>query len=471
MLVCSIKEKNLLEIEKKIKKINKDHLIELRLDGLESLQIEELKKFKNEISNNIIFTLRAKEQLGDYKRSEKERLDDIEKLLTLEPEYFDIECDINKNRLEKWQKNHPKTKFILSYHSLSFPKDLDTLLEEMIKKDVYSYKIAVLPSSFEDLHRLYDFAKKANKNRRLTLIALGKKFFFFRLFRLGNFFDYVGAIKPTAPGQLTYNEALSLYRLLEMDENTKFYSLIGHPLDRSISHIYYNELFQKERTKRVYVKIPVLKDELASFMEFAKKTFFYGFSITMPLKEAAVQYADEKDINLPINTLVKKKDRWVGYNTDVMAVKDLIEDVSNKKVAILGGGAAAKAIALTLKKEKAKITLLVRNIEKIKPFAEKNDFSYFLLNEKVKDKFDVLINTIPITDKIIIDSCLIHPQMYVMDIVWAENTQTALLALAKEKGCKICDALTFFLSQAKYQLEIFLDESKDGIYIDKQMNT
>jgi len=467
MLVCSIKEKSLLKIFKSCKKIDKEHFIELRLDGLESLQINELKKLKKQIPNKLIFTLRKKEQLGDYKKSEGERLCDIEKLLKLEPEYFDIECDIDKDQLEKWKKNYPKTKFLLSYHSLFFPKDLASLFEKMCNKQVYSYKIAVLPSSFEDLHRLYNFAKKANK--RLTLIALGEKFFFFRLFRLGNFFDYVGAVKPTALGQLTYDEALFTYRLVEMNENTKFYSLIGHPVNKSISHIYYNEIFQKEGLNRVYVKISVLKEEMPSFIKFAKKAFC-GFSITMPLKEVAVQYADEKEQDLPINTLVKKNGCWIGYNTDVMATKDLLSDVSNKKVAILGGGAAAKAIALTLKKEKAKITLFVRNIEKIKSFSEKNGFYYFLLNRKAKEKFDILINTIPVTDQIVVDRRLIHPQMYVMDIVWPEKRQTALVALAKEKGCKICDALTFFLSQAKYQLEIFLDESKDGIHIDKKMN-
>ena len=470
MLVCSIKEKKLSAILDKLKKIKKADLIELRFDALESLQIDEIKKLKKQISCPLIFTLRPKRQLGEYEKSEEERLEEIEKLLKLQPDFFDIENDIDIATLIRWKKAFPKTKFILSYHSLSYPKNLDNLFQKMLQKDVYGYKIAVLPSSFDEVSSFYDFTKKHTKKHKLSAITLGEKYLFFRLFRLANLFDYVAVDQPTAPGQLTYNEALSLYRLLDIDENTKFYALIGHPLDKSIGHIFHNQQFQKKGFSGVYVKISVLKDELASFMRFVKEAPFYGFSITSPLKEKAVQYADVKDQDLPsINTLVKKDDIWEGYNTDVLATKDLLNKLflKDKKVAILGGGGAAKAIALALKKEKAKISFFVRDIKKIQPFAQENDFSYFSLTEKVKEKFDVLINTIPVTDGLVINEELIHPQMYVMDIVWPGNSQTALIAYAKEKKCDICDAIAFFYKQAEYQQKLFLNEGKNRIDINK----
>jgi len=458
MLVCSIKEKNTSLILKKLKKAKNADLIELRLDGLKYLQIDEIKNLIKQISKPVIFTLRPKRQMGEYEQIENERIKQIESLLELQPDFFDVEYDVDRFILQKWKKKFPNTKFVLSYHSKIFPKNLNGIFQKMISMKVFGYKIAVLPSSFDELDLFYGFALKNIKKHRLSAIAMGDKYSFFRLLMANNLFNYAVIDNPVVKGQMTLDEALYLYRIKKINEKTKFYALIGHPINKSIGHIFHNQCFFKKKYDAVYVKISVLKEEMLSFMRFAKK-IFSGFSITSPLKETAMQYVDKVDKTLfSINTAIKKEGKWIGFNTDILAASSFFNKkaVKDKKIAILGGGGAAKAIALALKREKIKISFFVRDIKKIMPFVKENGFFCFLLSEKLNVKIDVLINTIPIVDRLLINEDVFHPEMSVMDIVWPENETTGLIEFANKKKCMIIDAFSFFYVQAKFQQKLFV---------------
>ena len=70
-------------------------LMEWRLDYLTLLDLPSIKRLLTKFSKPLIFTLRSPSQGGHYKKSENDRLNDLQKLADLKPHYLDLEYDIS----------------------------------------------------------------------------------------------------------------------------------------------------------------------------------------------------------------------------------------------------------------------------------------------------------------------------------------------------------------------------------------
>lgn len=67
-----------------------------------------------------------------------------------------------------------------------------------------------------------------------------------------------------------------------------------------------------------------------------------GASISMPFKNTAKQFVDEVKLAGPINTIKVVDKRLIGYNCDLMGIKDRLGDSINGKIVnLLGDGAMA----------------------------------------------------------------------------------------------------------------------------------
>ena len=93
---------------------NKIDALELRLDYFPDINIEQL---IHNINLPIILTLRSKDQGGHYHGDEASRLQTLEKLLSLKPDYVDIEYNVPLQWVRKCKKKYPDTKIICSYHN------------------------------------------------------------------------------------------------------------------------------------------------------------------------------------------------------------------------------------------------------------------------------------------------------------------------------------------------------------------
>jgi len=95
-----------------------------------------------------------------------------------------------------------------------------------------------------------------------------------------------------------------------------------------------------------------------------------GLSLTMPLKEAAFEVADEvsdlaREVGA-INTLVRRTDGgWSGHNTDVYGVSQSLREAGCEQVdsaVVLGSGATARSVVAALASLGcAKVTFAVRS--------------------------------------------------------------------------------------------------------------
>ncbi len=99
----------------------------------------------------------------------------------------------------------------------------------------------------------------------------------------------------------------------------------------------------------------------------------HGMNITIPYKEKILKYINKVDKLAKrigaVNTVKVNRGGLIeGYNTDYFGFKESLKeyDLKGKKVTILGGGGAAKAVLVALEDlEVERIEVRVRNVDKV----------------------------------------------------------------------------------------------------------
>lgn len=127
-----------------------------------------------------------------------------------------------------------------------------------------------------------------------------------------------------------------------------------------------------------------------------KQFDFKGINVTNPYKKEAYKYCNELDesakITEVVNTIIRKNNKLIGYNTDYFGFSMLLEynniEVNNKNIVIIGNGATANTITKVLySKGASNIVYLVRNLR------DNNEYS---LDDYLKFKdYEIIINATP----------------------------------------------------------------------------
>lgn len=393
---------------------------------------------------------------GKYEGDETERLEKLRKLAGLKPAYIDLESHVDP----AFVKAMP-VPVILSYHNFNeTPLDIDKVYQEMTRTPATLYKLAFKANSTSDMLRLLTWVYKAPKN----VIAISMDTY-------GQPSRIVGPVVgskityacldeelQTAPGQLSARELKEFYSYHHLNPQTALYGIIGYPLTHSLSQHTHNHVLHSLGLNAVYLRLPFPEEEMGPFFEAVRKLPFKGFSVTVPLKEHVIPHLDSLDPKAQaigaVNTIVWEEGRLKGYNTDCVGALDALEEqevVRGKKVAIIGAGGAAKAIAYEAIQRGAKITILNRTFEKGEQLAKTFGASALPLNEVPSD-YDILINSS--SDQLPIDPSFLIPTALVMDIS-NRPKDTLLLKHAQEKGCKILHGYNMFREQAAHQFDLW----------------
>lgn len=136
----------------------------------------------------------------------------------------------------------------------------------------------------------------------------------------------------------------------------RLYGIIGKPLDQSPSPKFYNALFKNLGLECRYLPFQVEKKHLKNLVLVMKLVDVYGLNVTIPYKEAVIPFLDGLDQSArlcgAVNTIVRKKNRFIGYNTDgigfLMMLKSKKFNPRGKIVSMIGAGGAARGIATAL---------------------------------------------------------------------------------------------------------------------------
>ena len=159
---------------------------------------------------------------------------------------------------------------------------------------------------------------------------------------------------------------------------SKLYKLgvIGSPIDHSLSPFIHSRFGRQENINLDYRAYKVEDEDLHSFIkEFFLSKESKGLNITLPHKKATAKIitslSKEAAFIDAVNTIIKSSDKLHAVSTDGEGlIKDLVKkdiQISNKKILIIGAGAAVESVLFKIiKSNPQSITLSNRSEEKAK---------------------------------------------------------------------------------------------------------
>jgi shikimate dehydrogenase len=249
-----------------------------------------------------------------------------------------------------------------------------------------------------------------------------------------------------------------------IDAKTKLVALIGNPVSHSLSPAMHNAAFQELKLNFVYLAFCV--ENLEDAIKAMRALNIQGYSVTIPHKEKIIPLLDVLDENAKkigaVNTVVNNNGKLIGYNTDAKAaVLASLQKTSlkEKRIALVGAGGAARAIAIALQNEKTKLTIFNRTIEKAKTLAQEAGCDFAAMENISDFDFDILINAtsigmFPRTNESPVPKSVLKKGMIVFDIVY-NPLETRLLKEAKLAGCETICGLEMFLLQGAEQFSLW----------------
>lgn len=183
----------------------------------------------------------------------------------------------------------------------------------------------------------------------------------------------------------------------------KRFAVIGDPIAHTLSPTIHNYNFELNNEDHQYEALHVVPDALKTIRKLAEQHDLSGFNVTIPHKTAIMPYLDDisneaRDVGA-VNTVHIVNDKFIGHNTDISgyrhALLETFDISSGLNVLILGGGGAAKAVHHVHHYLEHKVTIAVRNIEKLNGFSSLPYTALHFNDVDLKD-YDVIINATPL---------------------------------------------------------------------------
>ncbi len=273
--------------------------------------------------------------------------------------------------------------------------------------------------------------------------------------------------QPTAPGQFTIDQLMNIYQVKRFSSEPVVFGILGNPISHSRSPAFHNQKFAEHHLLWIYLPFPCV--DLDSLMSQTPRFGIRGFSVTHPFKETIVSYLSEKPVEIQklrsCNTVVWKNNAWHGINTDVVGFEGLIVKngviLDDKRVAIIGAGGAARAVAFVVSQSSAQLFFLNRTQSKAEELAAEFNGKAVPLSEFASVEYDVLVQTTLVGMRE--EECPVNPDLLrrgttIIDVLY-EPAETVLLRKARALGCRAINGEDWFLSQAEAQFQYWLRDS------------
>ena len=303
-------------------------LLEIRLDLMERLE-DALALFGGR-HLPVIATCRRAAEEGGFRGGEASRRKALEAAVRAGAAWVDLERDV---LAAGWK---PKgAKVIGSFHDFrGIPDGAKALVKELlVVADVA--KVVGTPRTLREAKSLLDL--NALSPGRVAAFGMGERGVPTRILagRFGAWGVYAASDlgPPAAPGQLPLAELLFAHRFREIGKDTALYGLLGSPVAQSPGAWAHTRAIRAAGIDGVYVALDAAD---AADARGALKAFsLLGASVTRPFKETILPALGA------VNTLTREDKRWVGANTDAIALRRLIGKRSRVAVVGAGGGGGA----------------------------------------------------------------------------------------------------------------------------------
>jgi len=246
----------------------------------------------------------------------------------------------------------------------------------------------------------------------------------------------------------------------------KKYLVIGNPIEHSLSPKLHNHWLKENNINAIYDKKKIDEKDIERIIGEIKNEKVHGINVTVPFKKSVIPFLDQltpiAKKTQSVNTILKKNNKIIGDNTDVVGFEESLKHISysvkNKEIFILGAGGVVSSIILALKRLGAsKITLSNRTKQKAE------NLKNFFLDIEIVDwgkttNFDMIINATSLglkqNDEIKLNYEKIGKNKLFYDIIY-NPAQTNFLKNAKLSGNKTENGKMMFIYQAQLAFKIW----------------
>ena len=409
-LVCmTLTGKTLDEDLKLVKKYEKYiDIVELRVDHLDEDEQLYARRFPAMIYQPCILTIRRDIDGGLFTGGEFARTNLYARALAFaNPDksknfaFVDFEDDFHIPSIQDAAMAFG-VKIIRSYHNMKDPVTNIRERCDIMRKTGYEIpKIAFMPHSLSDVLNLIKEGERMTQYEHI-LCAMGPLGFPSRILAsyTNSFLTYVSpqeVLENTkAIGHIDPVTINDVYHFHSINQDTSLYGITGWPLVKTSSPEIHNKGYAAKGMNAVYIpyRSPLISDTLS----FCEGIGVKGLSVTIPHKESVLYYLHEQSPEVvqigACNTIVRKNNKWLGYNTDAPGFRRALEEflgpvkIKHKKVAVIGAGGAAKAIVYVLKQMGARVCIFNRTVETAAQLADKYGFNYCQLDAHCAAKLD-----------------------------------------------------------------------------------
>jgi shikimate dehydrogenase len=248
---------------------------------------------------------------------------------------------------------------------------------------------------------------------------------------------------------------------ISIDKDTQLcISLASRP--GNFGNRFHNFLYQQLGLNFVYKSVGT--QDLEGAVRGIRALGIRGSAVSMPFKEAVMPLLDELDAAArevgAVNTIVNDGGKLKGFNTDLIAVRELLAASGLKRgtrAGLLGSGGMAKAIALALHEQGLKVDLISRNEKTGRALAQQYGFEW---RDTLAGTYEALINATPIgmspdpSDRIPFTREQTEHAKWIMDSV-VTPPETSWVKLGKQLGKRVVSGLDITVIQAREQFRLY----------------
>ena len=460
-------------------------LVEMRLDYLQRLpELATLLARERPTDSGgtmrrvaVVVTCRRKCDGGGWNYTEEQRLTTLRTAIAGGAEFVDLEEDIAAKI-----PRYGNTKRIISYHDfLSTPSDreLDAIHDRLSELDADIVKIVTMAREPVDNLRIFRLLQRKAKEKPTAAFCMGEIGIMSRLLcgRYGSVLSFCSgnAERRIAPGQLAFQAMVQTYRYDQISLKTEICCVIGDPIAHSLSPEIHNTAFHELGIDKVYIPIRILPSDLNSFMrEVVPVLQIRGISVTIPHKEAIIEYLDKYDGASQeigaVNTVVVSDKYRIGMNTDYHGILESLENgcrqrwnmdnpLAGRRVLVMGAGGVGRAICYCLSRRGARVTLTNRSLQRAQNLGSRMNMEVVEWDRRDRGEYEMIINATPVgmtpnTNDTPYPVARLNPTMIVFDTIYTPEN-TLLIRGAQQKGCKTITGVDMFVHQAAIQFRHF----------------
>jgi 3-dehydroquinate dehydratase/shikimate dehydrogenase len=347
-------------------------IVELRID--EQSSPIDVRAIISSFDLRFIITCRASYEGGRSTLSDESR---AELLTEIAPGNENITIDFENAAIGSIDTKIIHNRLIVSAHDFQTrPPTLTKLFNDISSGPGDIAKVVWTPRSIRDNIEAFEILK--HRQKPTIALCMGEAGLLSRVLakKFGAFLTFASLStgSGTAPGQVSIADMKKLYRWDSINATTKVYGVVASPVAHSMSPAIHNASFDATGEDGIYLPMLVEPgyESFKAFMEVFttfKPLHLRGLSVTLPHKENALKYLQEKGATIDplaiaigaVNTIIIDRDAnenpiLRGMNTDYQAIVDSIcaakdispEQLADHRVAVIGAGGTGRTAVAAL---------------------------------------------------------------------------------------------------------------------------